>query len=269
MFVLTFISIPWRIKQQTRYSNVRYRRNIMKKIINMHIASNFLANTSFRHMTIGHILCQLKRRKTSRKILFYPLLSYSPHFFCSSGKNMKFISLFLKFFNTRLSSRKRYCLFFLMSSIKKLHITFFRFIFRKSRKHIILSKIRLHDQFIVNRLTVKLSIIINKRLCCIRKNIITINSYYFRHKVSTRHKKQVTTFTIVKRIRIRIRIRIRKKISIKAYQKKWSGVRDSNPRPRPWQGRALSAELTPQKTMCHITTYPFLDFNFFTHHLPI
>jgi len=21
--------------------------------------------------------------------------------------------------------------------------------------------------------------------------------------------------------------------------------------------------------MCHITTYPFLDFNFFTHHLPI
>ncbi len=26
----------------------------------------------------------------------------------------------------------------------------------------------------------------------------------------------------------------------------WSGKRDSNPRPRPWQGRALPAELLPQ-----------------------
>ena len=27
----------------------------------------------------------------------------------------------------------------------------------------------------------------------------------------------------------------------------WSGKRDSNPRPRPWQGRALPTELFPQK----------------------
>ena len=32
-------------------------------------------------------------------------------------------------------------------------------------------------------------------------------------------------------------------------QKKWSGKRDSNSRPRPWQGRALPAELFPHYTV--------------------
>ena len=34
----------------------------------------------------------------------------------------------------------------------------------------------------------------------------------------------------------------------------WSGKRDSNSRPRPWQGRALPAELFPlrlDKSSCH------------------
>jgi hypothetical protein len=30
---------------------------------------------------------------------------------------------------------------------------------------------------------------------------------------------------------------------------KWSGRRDSNPRPSPWQGDALSAELLPRKML--------------------
>ncbi len=35
----------------------------------------------------------------------------------------------------------------------------------------------------------------------------------------------------------------------------WSGKRDSNSRPRPWQGRALPTELFPH-TSCHISTAP-------------
>lgn len=32
----------------------------------------------------------------------------------------------------------------------------------------------------------------------------------------------------------------------KKLDKKWSGKRDSNPRPLPWQGNALPAELFPR-----------------------
>lgn len=39
----------------------------------------------------------------------------------------------------------------------------------------------------------------------------------------------------------------KEKPTIKAYiSKLWSGKRDSNPRPLPWQGNALPAELFPQ-----------------------
>ena len=37
---------------------------------------------------------------------------------------------------------------------------------------------------------------------------------------------------------------------IRHRKKRWSGRRDSNPRPSPWQGDALPTEPLPQKFMC-------------------
>ena len=60
--------------------------------------------------------------------------------------------------------------------------------------------------------------------------------------------------------------------------KKWSGRRDSNPRPRPWQGRALPTELLPQMLIFGlfqkrrkdkhytITFASFLELNFLLFH---
>ena len=45
-------------------------------------------------------------------------------------------------------------------------------------------------------------------------------------------------------------------------QKKWSGKRDSNSRPQPWQGCALSTELFPQNSVL-IYNYLMITFQDF------
>ena len=44
-------------------------------------------------------------------------------------------------------------------------------------------------------------------------------------------------------------------IFLKIENKKKSGKRDSNPRPRPWQGRALPTELFPQNVSAKIVLF--------------